>query len=129
MSAMRKSCRYCGHIHDVGYACPARPCRHKQGGRKADAFRSTYQWQRKREQIKERDHHLCQWCQHALHVITSTGIEVHHIEPLEERPDLCDEDENLISLCTADHKKADAGVLPRARLHEIARANGGTPPP
>lgn len=120
---MKKSCQYCGRMHNVGETCLARKRVYMpKGKRSADEFRSSYQWQRKRAQINERDHYLCQWCLR-LHVITYEGIEVHHIDSLEERYDLRLEDENLIDLCTGDHKKAEAGLIPKDELRKIAKAN------
>lgn len=47
-------------------------------------------------------------------------LSVHHIEPLEQRPDLRDEDRNLITLCAACHESAEAGAIDRVVLHSLA---------
>ena len=117
---MLKSCRYCGRIHPAGYVCPRRPQRRKRGGREAERIRSTYQWQRKREEVKERDRHLCVYCL-AHGRLNYERLEAHHIIPLEERPDLAYEDDNLITLCGKDHESAEAGEIPREELQELVR--------
>ena len=47
---MLKSCSYCGKIHDSKYICKEKPKRKKEVT-KADRFRWTRLWQKKREDI------------------------------------------------------------------------------
>ena len=117
---MKKSCCYCGRIHPTGYACPAKPKRRKERHREADKLRSTYAWQCKREAVKERDHYLCQYSL-ARGKLVYEGLEVHHIIPLEERPDLAYEDGNLITLCEAVHERAERGEISRAELLALVK--------
>ena len=114
---MLKSCQYCGRIHDTHYDCGRRP----KSDRKPDAadrFRWTKQWQRKREQIRERDRSLCRWCLEKGR-LSCEGLSVHHIEPLSEAWDMRLEDDNLITLCSGCHEEAEQGRIPRSKLHEL----------
>lgn len=115
---MLRSCQYCGRIHFKGYACPKKPRSKKRGSGEAERIRSTYAWQRARERVKERDHYLCVCCL-ARGRVNHVALEVHHIAPLEERPDLAYEDGNLITLCGRDHEDAEAGVITRGELLEL----------
>lgn len=115
--ARLKSCRYCGRIHPADYDCGMRPA-YKRGS-KQDKYRCTYTWQRKREQIYDRDKYVCRWCL-AQGSITYDRLSVHHIEPLVQRPELKDDDINLITLCSACHAAAEAGKLDKVILHSLA---------
>ena len=52
--------------------------------------------------------------------INDQPLQVHHIEPLEERFDLRLVDDNLITCCDGHHKMAEAGEIPRDYLHELS---------
>lgn len=119
---MLKSCQYCGRVHPMGYGCPKRPKRRKHGRRVAEQIRNTYAWQQKRAAIKQRDHYLCRYGL-AHGSIVYEGLEVHHIIPLEERPDLALEDGNLITLSAEVHERAERGEISRGELLELV----GTP--
>ncbi len=83
-------------------------------------MRNSYRWQKKREAIKERDHHLCVYCL-AHNELTYEGLEVHHVVPIEEQPELAYDDDYLITLCEGDHEDAEAGKIPRGELLELVR--------
>ena len=117
---MLKSCQYCGRIHPVGYLCPARPKRKKTAVREADVFRSGYSWQKKRDKIKKRDHYFCRICL-SQGEMTYSDLEVHHIQSLEERPELALEDDNLITLCGYHHERAEHDGIPKGELERLAR--------
>lgn len=121
---MKKSCKYCGRVHPIGYECPRKPVRKKRGNREAERIRNSYAWRQKREEIRERDHYLCRHCLERGR-FTRDGLEVHHIIPLEERPELALEDNYLITLCGRDHERAERGEIDRGALLRLA----GTPPP
>lgn len=59
---------------------------------------------------------------------TSTGLSVHHIEPLREAYDRRLDDSNLITLCEACHESAEKGEIGRDILHQIARGEKSIPP-
>ena len=115
-----RSCPYCGRVHPVDFRCNKAPVKKKRGDREAEQIRSTYRWQKKRNDVKERDHYLCVYCL-AQGKINYEDLEVHHIEPLEERPDLAYEDDNLITLCGQDHEDAEAGKIGRDELKELVK--------
>lgn len=132
---MRKSCPHCGRIHDVMYKCPQ--AKHRQSRNKKtyeyDRYRNTISWQRKRDEIKERDMNMCQICVRGLYKYgarqyNTNGISVHHIVPLKDNYELRDENSNLISLCECHHKMADSGEIPKKVLQKIALEQEQTPP-
>lgn len=119
---MLRSCKYCGRIHPEGYECPKKPKYNPERTSEADRFRKTYRWQQKREQILERDYHLCRVCFDRRYgqYWDSAPLQVHHIEPLEERFDLRLDENNLISCCSFHHKMAEKGEIPREYLRRLA---------
>lgn len=66
-------------------------------------FHKTKQWKRKREQILRRDGYLCRECRRYGKAMPATTV--HHIEHVEDRPDLALVDSNLVSLCSSCHNK------------------------
>ena len=125
---MLKSCKYCGRIHDSKHDCGRKPQRQKQGNEK-DRFRWTKAWQRKREEIKERDKYLCQICIRKLYDTETqysySSLEVHHAVPLEEDYEKRLDDDNLITLCERHHEKAERGEIPRKEILMIVREQEG----
>ena len=116
---MLKACGYCGKIHDINATCPKKPTRHYHKT-DADKLRNTYRWQRKREQIKQDAHYTCEVCK-AKGIITTKGLEVHHIIKLNKAPNLLTDDDNLICLCVTHHKQADAGQIDPTYLQQLAQ--------
>lgn len=116
---MNKTCAYCG-IVPLDHVCPHRKKRHScSADGRIEKFRSSGQWQRKREYIKERDLYLCQACRSGIDgevQFNSEGLEVHHIDPLEEDFDRRLDDDNLITLCSRHHKMAEMGQISREQL-------------
>ena len=113
---MKKSCKYCGRIHDIGFECPRKPKRIKNlNNKEADNFRNTYAWQKKREEIKERDLYLCKACMdegiNGKVEYVYEDLEVHHIVPLNTDYSLRLENDNLITLCNKHHKEAENGDI------------------
>lgn len=123
---MLKSCKYCGGIHPSKYVCPKKPPRSPHKDSKAVLFRRKYAWKKKREDIVRRDYHMCRVCNEGSYGtfgipgLNDQPLQVHHIEPLEERFDLRLEDDNLVTCCDGHHKMAEAGEIPRGYLHELA---------
>lgn len=115
---MLKACGYCGRIHKMGETCPTKPTRHYKKTT-TDKLRNTSRWQHKRNQIKADAHHMCEVC--ADHgIITTTGLEIHHIIKLNDNPNLLTEDDNLVCLCVPHHKQADAGTIDTSYLKHLA---------
>lgn len=112
---MLKSCKYCGRIHDSKYDCGMKPKRKKQGNNK-DKFRWTGAWQRKREEIKDRDLHLCQICIRKLYnphkQYNYTDLEVHHAISLEKDFSKRLDNDNLLTICEHHHEMAERGDIP-----------------
>nr|DAZ39092.1 MAG TPA: NinG recombination protein [Caudoviricetes sp.] len=116
---MLKACGYCGKIHDINTTCPKKPARHYHKTT-TDKLRNTYRWQRKREQIRQDAHHMCEMCK-AEGIITTKGLEIHHIIKLSQAPDLLTDDDNLVCLCVPHHKQADNGEINPIYLKQLAQ--------
>ena len=126
---MLKSCKYCGRIHDSKFDCGRRPPKKKRQT-DADRFRWTSAWQQKREEIKARDHYLCQICRREFPPrFTYGGLQVHHAVPLEEDYERRLDNDNLLTLCERHHELAESGEIPREEIQRIIReqeeAGGG----
>ena len=67
------------------------------------SFHKTKKWELKRLIILRRDEYMCQECKR--YGKTTAAKTVHHIHPLDERPDLELVNINLISLCNDHHEK------------------------
>ena len=122
VSAVKKTCQYCGVVSE-NHICPFRKSRQKSGDRQSDRFRNTKAWQNKREEIKQRDRHLCAVClanlYNTINWLNYKGVEVHHIEKLEENYNRRLDNSNLVSLCSYHHKMADKGEIPREVLYDL----------
>lgn len=129
---MKISCAYCGRIHERSYDCGRRPKRIKRKYEK-DTFRSTYAWQRKAEEIKERDKYLCQICIRNLYDtksrINSINLSVHHAIPLKENYDKRLDNDNLLTVCGKHHEMAEKGIIPRQVVLKIIEEQEGNIPP
>ena len=79
---MLRACKYCGRIHDSKRRCGSRPASKKKITDK-DRIRSSYEWQKKREDIKQRDRYVCQLCIRGLYGTRKRyeheNLSVHHI--------------------------------------------------
>lgn len=67
-------------------------------------FYDSPHWRKLREAILRRDGYRCREC--ARYGRLRQATTVHHIQHLEDRPDLAYEPENLVSLCAACHARA-----------------------
>ena len=118
------TCRYCG-IVPRGHQCKHKASRQKSGDRQSDRFRNTKAWQLKREEVKQRDRYLCQVClanlYNTINWLNYKGVEVHHIDKLEENYDRRLDNGNLISLCSYHHKMADKGQIPKQVLFDLVK--------
>ena len=63
----------------------------------------TRKWLRTRERVLRRDEYMCRECRR--YGRTTPATTVHHILPLEQRPDLKLNSQNLISLCNECHNQ------------------------
>ncbi|WDF81833.1 HNH endonuclease [Lacticaseibacillus pabuli] len=71
------------------------------------AFYNSLEWVHMREAILIRDNYECQWCKAAGRVtnINNAILEVDHIKPLEQFPELALDPNNLRTLCKDCHNK------------------------
>ena len=64
-------------------------------------FYKTRKWKRKREVILRRDNYQCRQCKRYGRITPANTV--HHIHPIEVRPELALVSDNLISLCEGCH--------------------------
>ena len=69
----------------------------------SEKFYKSKKWKTKRQSILRRDDYLCRECKR--YGKTTPATTVHHILPMEQRPDLKLNSLNLISLCNECHNK------------------------
>lgn len=114
---MLKSCSRCGKIHSYNHKCYHNKSNYHND---IDRLRSTYEWQQKVEEIKDKNNYLCAVCKDN-NIYNYKDIEVHHIEKLQQRPDLFLDNNNLICLCKRHHKDADNGKIEKEYLFELVK--------
>lgn len=126
---MLKSCPYCQRIHDSKIKCNSKIKYKKQNNKMTikDKFRSTSAWQKKREEIKERDYFLCRICLYNKK-INRLNLQVHHIESLQEDYNKRLDDDNLITLCQNCHEQAEKGHYTKDFLKKLIKAGVNIPP-
>ena len=128
-----KSCAYCGRIHPADYICPKKPkMKAKDNNTLAGKLRSSYRWQKLRDEVKARDKYICQCCLRnypgTIRQVEYDDLSVHHIIPIEELA--ADDIEKafdlnyLITLCDRHHEAAEAGLISKEELIKIAKENG-----
>ena len=119
---MLRSCKYCGRIHDSKFICPNKPQRKRQIT-EADRFRWTSLWQKKREEIKQRDLYLCQICIRELYntivKYNTEELEVHHNTPINEDYNKRLDNDNLLTVCHFHHEMCESGEIPKEEVQEI----------
>jgi 5-methylcytosine-specific restriction enzyme A len=67
------------------------------------SFYNSSKWKSKRLYILQRDKYLCQMCKR--YGRNTEAKIVHHIEEIEDRPDLALKNNNLAALCPSCHNK------------------------
>ena len=67
-----------------------------------NAFYQTRAWARTRAYILKRDSNECQPCKERGRVVIN-NLAVHHIEPIEFKPDRALDLDNLVTVCAACH--------------------------
>ncbi|MDE5884327.1 MAG: HNH endonuclease [Oscillospiraceae bacterium] len=70
---------------------------------KQQAFYKSAAWKKKRLVILRRDGYQCQDCKRYGRI--RQAVTVHHIQHLDEHPELAFRSDNLISLCAECHNK------------------------
>lgn len=110
-----KSCNKCGKIIKKEDICECITDRRKEYQREYSKEYSeenpefvkplkTARWQRLRKNIINRDGGYCQRCKNLLGELTTEDLEVHHIKPRSEYPELIFDPTNLITLCSTCNK-------------------------
>lgn len=124
---MKRSCVYCGGIHDRSYVCPSKP-KYKRIRDDSDSesrrLRQTSVWKKRSVEIRRRDKGLCQFCfrniYHTTNQYTFDDVSVHHIKPLNEGGSLLS-GHNLITVCRMHHEMCERGDIPRQAQQHIAK--------
>lgn len=123
---MLKSCSKCGRLHEFGYTCRAgNKIDYGKYNYKEASLRNTYSWHTKAEYIKAESNYLCSVCL-AKGIYNYNNLEVHHIHKLKDREDLLLDNYNLICLCRECHALADAGMIDKEYLLDLARKREDT---
>ena len=119
---MLKSCSKCGKLHEYGYICKAGILpNYKRYNNYAEAkLRNTYEWHAKAQQIKADSKYLCAIC-FEKGIYNYNNLEIHHITKLKEDSAGLLDNYNLICLCRNCHILADAGIIKKEHLQELAR--------
>lgn len=105
---------YCGQITKNANACDAcdkkrrerqpTTSRSERDPRSASARGYDRQWRKMRVHVLA-DQPICELCEELGYV--SPAMEVHHIHPISQRPDLRLERSNLMALCIPCHRNED----------------------
>lgn len=106
MASKKKTCGGCSKIIDYNSVCECQKTRRRQSNKKyldkhGESARvlTTARWAQKRKSIILRDKGYCQRCLIKYNWITGENLQVHHIKPRINYPELIFEDSNLITLC------------------------------
>ena len=81
-------------------------------------FIKSKKWHEKSQQIKLLDSYCCLMCK-ALGLISPKYLEVHHIIKVRDNASLKLDNSNLITLCIAHHKMADANKIQASELYSL----------
>lgn len=56
-------------------------------------------WKKLRKLVIERDGGLCQRCYNKFHIFETNNLQVHHIKPRVDFPELIYDEDNLVTVC------------------------------
>lgn len=119
-----KTCTYCHKIHDVKMKCTAKKGYYRDKNTRYEKdkdyikFIKSKVWNEKSQEIKRLDSYRCLVCQ-SLGLISPVYLEVHHIIKFRNDTSLGLDNSNLITLCIAHHKMADANKIQASELHSL----------
>ena len=119
-----KTCTYCHKIHDVKMKCTAKKGYYRDKNTRYEKdknyikFIKSKQWHNKSQEIKLLDSYCCLMCK-LLGLISPKYLEVHHIVKVRNDASLKLDNSNLITLCVAHHKMADANKIQANELHSL----------
>lgn len=114
---MYRSCSKCGKMHKYNEPCNIK--RKYSGGQERE-MRSSWKWQKKSVEIKDKAQYLCEVCRDQGRY-TYDNLEVHHIIKVRQNPDRVFDNYNLICLCREHHRQAEEGDLSQDYLFELAK--------
>ena len=124
--AKLKTCTYCRKIHDNQQKCTAKKGYYREKNSRYEKdkdytkFIKSKQWFNKSQEIKLLDNHCCLICK-SLGLISPVYLEVHHIIKFRNDSSLKLDNDNLITLCIAHHKQADANKISTNELHRLIK--------
>lgn len=106
MSSKKKICS-CGRIINFNETCSCKKNQNRNEYQKQYYEKnkevlkplSSGRWKKLRSLIIKRDQGVCQRCLIKYGIINSNNLQVHHIKPRIEYPELMFEESNLITLC------------------------------
>jgi 5-methylcytosine-specific restriction endonuclease McrA len=119
-------------VHE-GKRCPQCP----QGGRRTTQhqIRATKRWQRVAKFCRRRDGYRCTYGLHKGETIaggrcpkTGPSLPVHHVQPVEQFPDLAFEPANCRTVCTAHNNQLDAERRRNEARPERGQGHAGPEP-
>lgn len=122
--AKLKTCSYCHKIHDVKMKCTAKRGYYREKNSRYEKdkdytrFIKSKQWFNKSQEIKLLDSHCCLVCK-SLGLNSPVYLEVHHIVKYRNNTSLRLDNDNLITLCIAHHKMADANKIQASELYSL----------
>ena len=122
---MLVSCSRCGKMHQRGFKCNAG--RADRADIEAYKTRSSWAWQKKSREIKDKAKWLCEICKDGRR-LTYNGLEVHHIVKVNDDASKAFDDYNLLCLCVEHHKLADAGKISVDYQLSLAKRREDNPP-
>lgn len=106
--ARKKICNKCGKIIDFNEVCSCKRSNKERNEYKRNYYRknkeylkplSTARWRKLRSLIIKRDKGCCQRCLIKYGIVNTKDLQVHHIKPRIDYPELMFDESNLITLC------------------------------
>ena len=101
-----KVCNYCGKKYEDGNTCECRTDSHNkyskeyyEKNKEEKRKLNSKTWKDLRKLIIKRDGGMCNRCWVNLNIIETEDLQVHHIKPRSEFPNLMFDPENLITVC------------------------------
>ena len=122
---MLVSCSRCGKMHKRGFKCNAG--RADRVDQEAYKMRSSWEWQKKSREIKDKSRWLCAICKDNGYY-NHRALEVHHIVKVRDDNTKAFDDYNLLCLCVEHHKQADAGNISVEYQLKLAKQREDNPP-
>lgn len=101
-----KICTQCGKKHDANKQCSCQidnnneySKQYYEKNKERKKQLNSKRWKKLRERIIKRDGGMCNRCWVELNIIETQNLQVHHIKPRSEYPELMYDPDNLITVC------------------------------